>query len=65
MIVVGELFLEVWNWLALHSPSLEEEAFASSPQVNHSNCQQNKEEKKSVTIESNGIKATNIIQRDK
>jgi len=35
MTVEGELFLEVWNWLALHSPSQEEVAFASSPLVNH------------------------------
>jgi hypothetical protein len=58
----GEVFLGVWNGTALHSSSLEEAAFASSPLVNHSSCRKNKEERKNITIVSNEIKATSILQ---
>ena len=65
MTVLGELFLEVWNWLDLHSPSQEEEAFASSPRANRSTCHENKECKKKekcLTLSQIGTKETNIIQ---
>jgi hypothetical protein len=43
MTEAGEVVMEVWNWPALHSSSLEEVAFASSPLVNHSSCRKIKE----------------------